>query len=100
MDSVLWLIKQVVQLYTYLLFAYIVIDLLVKFGVLNAYNRVVYVVMDFLSRITEPALRPIRNLMPNLGGIDISPVILILLLVFLQNLLTYDVPMWFGYGRY
>ncbi|MEQ8399232.1 YggT family protein [Thalassobaculum sp.] len=87
MDSVLWLIKQVVQLYTYLLFAYIVIDLLVKFGVLNAYNRVVYVVMDFLSRITEPALRPIRNLMPNLGGIDISPVILVLALQFGVRLL-------------
>lgn len=87
MDSVLWLTKQVVQLYTYLLFAYIVIDLLVKFGVLNAYNRVVYVVMDFLSRITEPALRPIRNLMPNLGGIDISPVILVLALQFGVRLL-------------
>ncbi|EDP63808.1 hypothetical protein BAL199_14272 [alpha proteobacterium BAL199] len=87
MDSVLWLIKQVVQLYTYLLFAYIVIDLLVKFGVVNAYNRVVYVAMDFLSRITEPLLRPIRNLMPSLGGIDISPVILVLALQFGVRLL-------------
>ena len=87
MDSVLWLIKQVVQLYTYLLFAYIVIDLLLKLGVVNAYNRVVYVAMDFLSRITEPLLRPIRNLMPSLGGIDISPVILVLALQFGVRLL-------------
>ena len=87
MDSILWLIRQVVQIYTYLLLAYIVIDLLVKFGVVNAYNQVVYVVMDFLSRITEPVLRPIRSVMPNLGGIDISPVILVLGLQFAVRLL-------------
>ncbi len=87
MYSVLWLIDWVVQAYTYLLFAYIVIDLLVKFGVVNAYNRVVYVVMDFLSKITEPLLRPIRNVMPNLGGIDLSPVVLVLALQFGLRLL-------------
>ncbi len=87
MYSVLWLIDWVVQAYTYLLFAYIVIDLLIKFGVINAYNRVVYVVMDFLSRITEPLLRPIRSVMPNLGGIDISPVVLVLALQFGLRLL-------------
>ena len=63
------------------------IDLLVKFGVVNAYNRVVYVVMDFLSKITEPLLRPIRNVMPNLGGIDLSPVVLVLALQFGLRLL-------------
>ncbi len=87
MYSILWLIDWVVQAYTYLLFAYIVIDLLVKFGVVNAYNRVVRVVMDFLSRIIEPLLRPIRNVMPNLGGIDISPVVLVLALQFGLRLL-------------
>lgn len=87
MASILWLIKEVVWLYTLLLFVYIVIDLLVKFGVVNAYNRVVYAVMDFLSRITEPLLRPIRNVMPNLGGIDISPVVLVLALQFGVRLL-------------
>jgi len=87
MDSVLWLINWVVQTYTYLLFAYIVLDLLIKFGVVNTYNRVVYVVMDFLSKITEPLLRPIRNIMPNLGGIDISPVVLVIGLQFGLRLL-------------
>jgi YggT family protein len=87
MHSVLWLIGWIVQAYTYLLFAYIIIDLLVKFGVVNGYNRVIYVVMDFLSRITEPLLRPIRNVMPNLGGIDISPVVLVLALQFGLRLL-------------
>ena len=87
MDSIIWLITQVVQIYTYLLFAYIVLDLLVKFGVVNAYNRVVYVVMDFLSKITEPVLRPIRSVMPSLGGIDISPVVLVIGLQFGVRLL-------------
>lgn len=88
MQSILWLINEVVWIYTLLLFVYIVIDLLVKFGVVNAYNRVVYFVMDFLSRITEPLLRPIRNVMPNLGGIDISPVVLVLGLQFAVRLLN------------
>lgn len=87
MDAVLWLIAQVVQLLTWALVVYIIIDLLVKFGVLNAYNQVVQVVMGFLSRLFEPMLQPIRNLMPNLGGIDISPIILVLLLQFGVRLL-------------
>src|SRR3546814_17111122 len=60
---------------------------LVAFNVVNTSNRFVYAIGDFLYRITEPALRPIRRVLPNLGGIDISPVLLILLLVFVRNLL-------------
>lgn len=67
---------------------YIIIDLLVKFGVINAYNKVVQVVMGFLSRLFEPLLTPIRNIMPNLGGIDISPIILMLGLQFGFRLLV------------
>lgn len=92
MYAVLELINTVVQIYTILLFVYIVIDLLVKFGVVNAHHRVIYVVMDFLSRITEPLLQPIRNFLPNLGGIDISPVVLVLLLQFGVNLLNEYLP--------
>ena len=55
-------------------------SILTSFGVLDTRNRLVWTVGDFLYRITEPALRPIRNLLPNFGGIDISPIILILLL--------------------
>lgn len=88
MNSVIWLIGAVVHYLTIGLVVYIVIDLLVKFGVLNAYNRVVQVVMNFLSRIFEPMLRPIRNLLPDLGGIDISPVILVLGLQFFVRLLN------------
>jgi YggT family protein len=57
-----------------------VFSMLTAYGVLDTRNRIVWTIGDFLYRVTEPALRPIRNLLPNLGGIDISPVILILLL--------------------
>jgi YggT family protein len=68
-----------------------VLSWLVAFGVVNRHNRFIGMLEDFLWRITEPLLRPIRRLLPNLGGIDISPVILILLLVFLRRLLDYDI---------
>ncbi len=61
---------------------------LVAFHVVNTRNQVVSMIGEFLYRITEPALRPIRNLLPNLGGIDISPVILFLIILFLQKVIT------------
>ena len=88
MDAVIWLIAQIIQLLTWGLVIYIIIDLLVKFGVINAYNKVVQVVMGFLSRLFETLLTPIRNIMPNLGGIDISPIILMLGLQFGFRLLV------------
>ena len=88
MDAVIWLIAQIIQLLTWGLVIYIIIDLLVKFGVINAYNKVVQVVMGFLSRLFEPLLTPIRNIMPNLSGIDISPIILMLGLQFGFRLLV------------
>ena len=54
---------------------------------INAQNRFVYLVMDFLYRVTEPLLRPIRNILPNLGGLDISPIVLVLGLSFLRSLM-------------
>ena len=64
-----------------------ILSWLIAFNILNTSNQVVYTIVDFLYRITEPALRPIRKVIPNLGGIDISPVILILGLIFLQMVL-------------
>ena len=61
---------------------------LVAFNVINTRNRFVGMLGDFLDRITEPALRPIRRVMPNLGGIDISPIILILLIYFVRDLVN------------
>jgi YggT family protein len=64
-----------------------VVSTLASFGVLDTRNRIVWTIGDFLYRLTEPALRPIRNLLPNFGGIDISPLILILLIMAAQMLL-------------
>ncbi|MBO6562437.1 MAG: YggT family protein [Nisaea sp.] len=87
MQSVLILVDTVVQLYIYALFIFIILGWLVQFNVINTGNRFVYLVMDFLYRVTEPLLRPIRNVMPNLGGLDISPIILVLGLTFARNLM-------------
>ena len=57
---------------------------------MNTQNRFIYLVMDFLYKITEPALRPIRRFVPNFGGIDISPIILVLGLIFVRNLIMVD----------
>ncbi|MCR9257243.1 MAG: YggT family protein [Alphaproteobacteria bacterium] len=85
------LIDTVISLYIWALIISAILSWLVAFNVINTSNRFVYMVGDFLYRVTEPALRPIRNIIPNLGGIDISPVILILLLVFLRNFIRYDI---------
>ena len=90
MNSFLTLIDTVVDLYIFILIASAIMSWLLAFNVLNAYNRVVYLISDFLYRITEPALAPIRRFMPRIGGIDLSPIIQILLLVFARNLLFED----------
>jgi len=64
-----------------------VMSWLVAFGVINTRNRFVYLVGDFLYRLTEPLLRPIRRVLPDMGGIDLSPVVLLLAVVFIQNVL-------------
>ena len=87
MRSLLWLLDTVITLYVYVLIASAILSWLVAFNVVNSRNPVVAQVGEFLYRITEPALRPIRNLLPNLGGIDVSPIILILALFFLRNLI-------------
>jgi YggT family protein len=87
MNPFLWLLDTVITLFIWILIAAAVLSWLIAFNVVNTRNPVVASIGDFLYRITEPALRPIRSVMPNLGGIDISPVILILGLLFLRNLI-------------
>ena len=91
MDALKSLIYSVVQIYIYLLIASAVLSWLAHFKVINTQNRLIFVVGDFLYRITEPALAPIRRLIgqviPGLRGIDISPIVLILVLVFVRNLI-------------
>ncbi len=82
------LFNAVVELYIWCLIIWVVLSWLVAFNVINTRNRFVGMLGDFLDRITEPALRPIRRVMPNLGGIDISPIILILLVYFVRDLVN------------
>ena len=97
MYSFLQLISTVITLYIWALIISAVLSWLVAFNVINKHNKFVYMVGDFLYRITEPALRPIRRLIPLLGGIDISPVVLILGLVFIRNLMF---EIFLGQGGY
>ncbi len=87
MMSLLNLLATVIQLYIYVLIAAAVLSWLIAFNVVNTRNQFVAMIADALWRLTEPVLRPIRNILPNLGGLDLSPVVLILLLIFLRNLL-------------
>src|SRR5690349_10507315 len=80
MMALFWLVDRLLSLYIWAVILAAVFSILTSFGVLDTRNRLVWTIGDFLYRITEPALRPIRNLLPSLGGIDISPIILILLL--------------------
>ena len=84
-----WLIDTLITIYIWLLIGQAVLSWLLAFGVVNRHNRAVAVIGDFLYRVTEPALRPIRAFLPNFGGIDISPVVLILLLMFLERIILY-----------
>ena len=87
MKSFLILIDNVINIYIWVLIINAVLSWLVAFNVLNTGNRFVYAVLDLSYRLTAPPLNFIRRYMPNLGSIDISPVILILLLIFLRNLI-------------
>ena len=89
MRALIDVILLALQLYIYLLIAAAVLSWLIAFNVVNTRNQGVAMIGDFLFRITEPALRPIRNILPNLGGIDISPVILILLIILIENIILY-----------
>jgi YggT family protein len=80
------LVDAIIRIYIWLLIASVVLSWLVSFNVINTRNRFVYVVGDFLHRVTEPVLRPVRNLLPNMGGLDISPIVVILALYFLRDL--------------
>lgn len=85
----IWLIGQVIWIYIYIVFAWVILSWLIALNVINSRNDFVNNVGKFLYRITEPALKPIRDRLPNLGGIDISPMILILGLVFLDYLVKW-----------
>ena len=90
MRAVLDIVLMVLDLYVWLLIAAAILSWLIAFNVVNTRNQFVAAVVEFLYRITEPVLAPIRRLMPNLGGLDISPIILILIIILVQKLIAYN----------
>jgi YggT family protein len=93
MRALLEVIIYALQIYIYLLIAAAVLSWLIAFNIVNTRNQVVAMLGDFLYRVTEPALAPIRSILPGLGGIDISPVILILIIIFIEKvILEYIYP--------
>jgi YggT family protein len=82
-----WLLDTALGFYKWVVIIAVVVSLLVNFGVLDTRNRFVWQIADALERMTEPVLRPIRNVLPNLGAIDLSPLVLIVLLQFAQLML-------------
>jgi YggT family protein len=89
MRALLDVILIALDLYMYLVIAWVILSWLIAFNVVNTRNPFVGAVGDFLYRITDPALRPIRQRMPNLGGIDISPIILFLIIIVIQRVIIY-----------
>ena len=87
MNSLLGLIIQIINFYKFFLLIYIIATSFINFNIINTSNRFVYTAMDFLYRLYEPSLRLVRKYIPNLGNIDISPIIVYLLLWFIQSLL-------------
>ena len=87
MKSLLILFDSIVSLYIWILIINAVISWLVAFNVLNTSNRFVYSILDVSYKLTDPPLNYIRRFLPNLGSIDISPIVLILGLMFLRNLI-------------
>lgn len=90
MYAIFQLLDSLISLYLWCLFIFVILSWLINFGIVNTQNRFIYLLMDFLYKITEPALRPIRRFVPNFGGIDISPIILVLVLIFVRNLIMVD----------
>jgi YggT family protein len=88
MNALATLIDTVVTVYVWVLIASAVLSWLIAFNIINTHNRVIYTVVSILHRLTEPVLRPIRRILPTLGGVDLSPSILILVLYFLRNLIV------------
>lgn len=87
MQSLFMVIDLVLELYIWCLIIYVVVSWLIAFNVINTYNRFVSTVLNFLYQITEPPLRPIRRVLPVFGGVDLSPLALILIIILIRSLM-------------
>jgi YggT family protein len=88
MRALFLVIDLALQLYIWVVIAAVIFSWLVAFNVVNTRNQFVGAIGEFLYRLTEPVLRPIRNMLPNLGGIDISPVVLFLIIIFIRYVIA------------
>ena len=84
MIAIFYLVLQILKLYSYIVIANVVISWLITFNILNTQNRFVYSILEFSYRLTDPILNRIRRFLPNLGSLDISPIILLLLIWFIE----------------
>ena len=87
MRAVLDVVLLLLDLYRYCLVAVIVLSWLIQFGVVNIRNDVVRGIWNALNALTEPVLRPIRNMLPNMGGLDLSPLIVFIAIYFIENVI-------------
>lgn len=88
LDALFFLVMAGLNLYFWAIIIAAVLSLLTGFGILDTRNRVVWTIGDFFYRVTEPALRPVRNRLPNLGGIDLSPLVVLLVIQALMLLVA------------
>ena len=96
MIAIFYLVLQILKLYSYVVIANVIVSWLVAFNILNTQNRLVYSILEFSYRLTDPILNKIRRFLPNLGSLDISPVILLLLIWFVEMCMKlYIAPMIF-----
>ena len=96
MIAIFYLTLQILKLYSFVVIANVVVSWLVAFNILNTQNRFVYSILELSYRLTEPFLNKIRHFLPNLGSLDISPVILLLLIWFIEMCMKlYIAPMIF-----
>jgi YggT family protein len=84
MIAIFYLILQILKLYSYVVIANVIVSWLIAFNILNTQNRFVYSILEFSYRLTDPILNKIRRFLPNLGSLDISPIILLLLIWFIE----------------
>ena len=85
MIAIFYLVLQILKLYSYVVIANVIVSWLIAFNILNTQNRFVYSILELSYRLTEPLLIKIRRFLPNLGSLDISPVLLLVLIWFLQT---------------
>ena len=96
MIAIFYLTLQILKLYSYVVIANVIISWLIAFNILNTQNRVVYSILELSYRLTDPILNKIRRFLPNLGSLDISPIILLLLIWFIEMCMKlYIAPMIF-----